>query len=636
MKEVSQKSNQKWLPIFLKFIKLLRIDSKEMASSDGRGVKLDLWDSQRIFLEEIAEGLERNVRHFVCLKSRQLGISTVSLALDCFWLCMYPGTIGALVIDSEGSKEVFRATIRRYIESFPEEFFGASFKIVKGGDNRNFMRFSNGSRLDFLVAGTRKKTAWAEGRAYTFCHCSEVSKYGSAEGLSSFMETLAKTNEHRLFIFESTAQGWNHFKDMWDEAKRDSHTKKGIFIGWWSCPTNIIQREDPRFAVYGSNPPTGEERELIDLVKKEYGYEVRPEQLAWYRFIQSDETKSEQVNNQNQPWIASQSFVQAGFSFFPARQLQKDYSRILGDVEGIEPPEFEGFKFTVGENFQTSQMEKIVDQERINEVVLRVWERPVKEAQYVIGCDPAFGRNDWKDRHAISVHRCYADKLVQIAEYADNEVETHVAAWVLAYLAGSYRNSMVNVELTGGAGLAVIREFQNLKERMRSDIYRVSNPDYDWDDFLQNARWYLYHRIDSFGRGGYMKCFESSGKHKFDMMNMLRSSYSSNLLLLKSKPLVEEMFSVVQEGYNIEAPGRSKDDRVFALGLANMTWEEHFRQRLISLGETYEKSVNRENGEDSMGQDMVNNIVTGFLKSQEEMEEMHDERPTWLVERGLA
>lgn len=620
----------------MKFIQLLRIDSKEVAATDENGTKLDLWDSQRIFLEEICEGLDRGVRHFVCLKSRQLGISTVSLALDVFWLCMHPGIIGALVVDSEGTKEVFRATIRRYIASFPEGFFGSSFEIVKGGDNRNFMRFSNGSRLDFLVAGTRKKTAWSEGRAYTFCHCSEVSKYGSSEGLSSFMETLAKQNPDRLFLFESTAQGYNHFKDMWDETRRDHHTKKGIFIGWWGCPMNVIKKDDPRFAIYGSYPPNGDERELIDLVKKEYKYTVKLEQLAWYRFIQSDETKSEQVTNQFQPWIASQSFVQSGFSFFPPRQLQKDYARILGDVEGIEPPEFEGFKFIVGDSFLTSTMEKIVDQERIGEVVLRIWEHPVSEAQYVIGVDPAFGRNDWKDRHAVSILRCYADKLVQVAEYADCEVETHIAAWVLAYLAGAYRNSMVNIELTGGPGHAVIREFQNLKERMRADMYQVKNPNYDWDDFLQNARWYLYHRIDSFGRGGYMKCFESSGKHKFDMMNMLRSSYSTNLLYLQSKPLVEEMFSVVQEGYNIEAPGRSKDDRVFALGLANITWEEHFRPQLISLGETWAKAEGRENGQDTGGQDMVNNIVASFLKSQEEMAEDYDDRPKWLVDRGLA
>src|ERR1700676_3555571 len=108
---------KKWLPVFLKFIELLRIDSKEVAATDARGSPLNIWGSQKIFLEELAWGLEHGVRTFFVLKARQLGITTISLAITVFWMAMHEGMIGCLVSDTEGNRETMRNTIKRYIES---------------------------------------------------------------------------------------------------------------------------------------------------------------------------------------------------------------------------------------------------------------------------------------------------------------------------------------------------------------------------------------------------------------------------------------------------------------------------------------------------------------------------------------
>lgn len=628
------KTDQKWLEIFNNFITFLRIDSKESTSIDGKGAKLELWDSQRIFLEEVCKGLDKGIRSFLCLKSRQLGISTISLAIDIFWLAMHPGTIGALVTESSGNANVFRQTIRRYVESFPKGFLGKAFMIEK--DNVNFMTFSNGSRLDFLVAGTKKKAAFGDGRGYVLVHLTEIASYGSPEALKGFEETFAETHPNRLFIYESTAKGFNHWREMWLEAKRDTLTKKPIFIGWWSKPLNRIAKTDPKYKLYGEHEPDGEERELIDLVKERYHFTVKPEQLAWYRWRMSDGAATDDTMKQNQPWYDEQAFVMSGFSFFQTRSLQKDFARIVegDDVNG--PVQFEAFRIHVGNEFQATVVDKITTYDRIHEVELRVWEQPVRDAQYVIGCDPAFGRNDWKDRHSHSVWRCYADKLVQVAEYATDHVETYQAAWVLAFLAGTYRNCIVNVEVTGGAGRAVLREFDSLRERMRSELYQTTVQNYGWDDFLQNARWYIYNRPDSYGGGGNLKAFDSNGNNKFYMCNSARDSYATNLLQINSAPLIEEMLTVVQDGFSIGAPGRAKDDRVFALMLANLSWTEHVRPRLVSEGYTYDMVTRQESGETSPVNAIVDNLVTNFFKTAEERQQDTDHRPQWMVDRGLA
>ncbi len=624
-------SNQKWLQVFTEFIKYMRIDSKEVAAVDSRGSPLNLWASQRILLEEICKGLDKGIRTFNILKARQLGISTFSLAIDIFWLAMHPGTLGCLVTESEGNRDVFRNTIRRYIENFPKGFFGKSFGIMKGQDNRNFMGFSNGSRLDFLIAGTRKKENWAEGRGYAFAHLTEVAKYGSAAGLASFRETLADNHPNRLFIYESTANGFNHWYNMWEEAKRDTHTKKAIFIGWWSKDINKIEKADPRYEIYGQEPADEEEQELIDIVKDRYDYKITHEQLAWYRWRNSDQSSAASDIHQNLPWTEQQAFVLSGISFFQPRSLQKDYERILNPENPIE---FRGFRYWLGNDFQQGRMEQIIDADRINEVELRIWEEPRPDAQYLIGCDPAFGRNDWKDRHAVSVWRAYSDKLVQVAEYADNNVETRQAAWVLAFLAGTYKNCIVNIELTGGPGKAVMVELDQLRDRLRSGMFQAKS-DRNWDDFLANASWYLYHRPDSFG-AGYAKGFVSSFESKSYMCNSMRDSYSSECLVINSKPLIEEMLKVIQDGSSIGAPEPAKDDRVFAAMLANLAWKEWIRPRMVQEGYTYEKASAKESGETSWGNDIVNKMVFDYFKFQEEMSETIDTRPRWLVDRGLA
>ena len=161
---------------------------------------------------------------------------------------------------------------------------------------------------------------------------------------------------------------------------------------------------------------------------------------------------------------------------------------------------------------------------------------------------------------------CFADKLVQVAEYADNTYETHQTAWVLAYLAGIYQNCVVNIELTGGAGRAVLREFDALRERLRAEVYQKVTDDRGWDNFLYHARHYLYRKADSFS-GGNVKSFDTNGRSKWEIMNQLRDSHSTDIMLINSGPLCSELLGVVQDGYEIGAPGRKEDDRVFAARL---------------------------------------------------------------------
>lgn len=626
-------TTQRWRPIFDKFIEPMRIDSKEVAALDERGSPLHLWRSQNMALDFICSCLDDNIRMMMWLKSRQLGQTTLTLVIDFFWLAMYPGTIGALVADDDKNSIANRAKLTRYIDSLPRNFLG-DFKCIK--NNKNHLLFSNGSRLDFLVAG-KSKVNWGEGTGYSLAHLTEASKYGQSSGIDNFMEAFSDTHPNRLLMIESTANGYNHYKTMWEEYGRDQHMKRRQFLGWWAKELNSIRKDDPRYRDYGLYLPNMQEQEQITLVEQLYQWRITPEQLAWYRWRQSNKASSDDSLAQNQPWTASEAFVLTGFSFFQTRVIQQDLDRVIGDDEaGLEPIYFKGYRYHIGEDFFAVTIEEIIDSSRIDEVELRVWEEPVKDAQYVIGADTAFGRNDWKDAHVFSVWRCFADKVVQVAEYASPDPETRQAAWVLAHLAAAYKNCIVNIEL-GGPGHAVFTEWNSLRNQLKAEMYAEQVKEKKWDDFLDNARWYLYHKPDSMG-AGYAYATQATFQLTHRMLNHLRDMYTSRRLVVNSRPMLEEMLIVVQDGSHIGAPkGQgNKDDRVFGAALAVLSYKDWIEQRLVAEGYTYDVAMRAQSGNPNDLPNIVDRMVADYLKRSEEMAGREPEPDKWKSDRGLV
>ena len=628
---------RKWLPLFEEFIGDIRIQSKHKTSTDGRGVPLELWESQRRFLREVATGLDQGQKIFKCLKSRQLGVTTVSLAIDIFWAAMHPGITMAIVTDNEANRDKNRVVLKQYVNSFPDGYFGEDFRIV--GDNRAQMRFSNGSRFDFKVAGTKDKgSSWAEGEGYAAAHLTEISNYGSAMGLRSFEEAFSLSNPDAIYLYESTAKGHNIWFDTYMSGFKDPHIQRPFFIGWWANPTNALAYDNPQFQLYGHDSPDKEEKELIAQVKDQYGWTVTKDQLAWYRYRQHIADSNGGSLDENQPWTAKQAFVMSGQSFFNTRLVNADRQTI---EDGGENYGYLAYYYTFGNTFFDMKLHLIGDDEEVgpDDIELRIWEEPVPDGKYVIGCDPAYGRNDHKDRSCVSVWRCYADRIVQVAEFASHEIEVSSVAWVLAHLAGSYSDCIVNLEL-GGPGRIIMNEWSHITQLINSETYAEQVKRGEWEDALSNARWYLYNRPDSMG-AGYAYNFETTWRNKQELMHAMRSAHINRELGIRSIPMLSEMMNVVQDGSTIGAPESTnpedKDDRVFAAGFAMRAWINWRRSEMLSQGETYEVVTGRESGATTTQSRSLNGLVTRYFAWQAALDDADpvDDTPQWRVDRGL-
>jgi len=577
---------------FYKFCQQLKIETKESGLK-----RMDhLLGTQTYVMDEIAKGLEDDIHFFVILKGRQLGITTISLALDLYWHFINPGLQGTLTTDTEENRDMFRSTLAMYMDGLPKEY-----KIPALAHNRNQLSLKNRSRLFYQVAGLRAKGSLGRGKAITYLHGTETSSWGDEEGLASLLASLAETNPLRLYMFESTARGFNMFHDMYVTAKR-ARTQRAIFCGWWRNEFYSIEADNPIYKVYWDGKLTSEEKEWVKEIKKLYSFEINSRQIAWWRWKLNEGIKDDALMYQEFPPTEDYAFIMSGSSFFSNSRC----TEAAKEAKILKP---DGYRYVMGYNFQDTEVMK--SSEKLS--TLKVWEEPVDNGVYVIGADPAYGSSDWADRFCIQVFRCYADGLDQVAEFATPELNTYQFAWVIAHLAGAYKNSTLNLEVNG-PGQPVIQEIRNLKRQAVSiaGIPESRKTGEALMNVLSSMQNYIWRKNDTLGGLTNSIGYITTQASKERMLSYYKDYFERGMMNIRSIDLLEEMKTIRREGSSISAPGRSKDDRVMATGLAAVAYAEQIQPRLLAERITREVSHAQQNH--SAEELAVGRNVSDYLK----------------------
>ena len=574
--------------LFDSFCKELSVETKEKGI-----VKLGtcMLGTQKYILDEIAKGLKDDIHHFVILKGRQLGITTISLALDLYWQFVNPGFAGTLVTHDEESRNMFRSTLDMYMQGLPNRF-----RIPIVAHNRTQLVLKNRSRLFYQVAGTRSNGTLGRGKAITYLHSTETSSYGDEEGLASLLASLAQTNPLRLYMFESTARGFNLFHDMYVTAKK-ARTQQAIFCGWWRNELYSADPESNVYKTYWDKKLTGDEKIWVKEIKKLYGFEITSRQIAWWRWTMAEIIKDDALMYQEFPPTEDYAFIMTGSSFFSNARITDVFKEAR-----LTTPDM--YRYSMGVNFQDTEI--LRSNERM--ATLKIWEEPIDTAYYVIGADPAYGSSDWADRFCIQVYRCYADGLDQVAEFATSELNTYQFAWVIAHLAGAYKNSTLNLEVNG-PGQAVINELRNLK---RQAISLGGPMGRDLMNVLGSMQNYIWRRNDTLGGPSNSLGYVTTQATKERMLSYMKDYFERGMMTVKSTDLLDEMKAIVRDGGTLAGEGRSKDDRVIASALAAVAYAEQVQPRLLMQRITRKVSHQQEGHSES--ELKVGSQVQDYLK----------------------
>ena len=552
-----------------RFCATLKIDSKEFGTIPLRHLGTQLY-----LIDEIEEGLRRGVHDFYVLKARQLGISTEIWALDLYWLFKHAGLRGTLITHDDDTREEARANIASYMNSLPK-----AFKIPARVHNRTMLELRNRARFSYQVAGTKKSGKLGRGKGINFAHGTELSSWGDEESVDSLIASFAEKFPDRLFIFESTARGFNLWYDLYTDAK-NSVTQKAFFIGWWRNELYSVSRETDVFTVYGAEDPTPSEYEWIDGVKRIYGFEITPEQLAWSRWKLHEKHRGDERSFfQEFPPLEDYAWQMSGSKFFSTRTLTDTKIALTK-----EQPPAEYFRYHLGPTYDQTVLVPAAP----FQAQLTVWEEPDPLGVYVIAADPAFGSSTDSDRFCVEVLKCYADGLQQVAEFCTTECTTYAFAWIVAHLAGGYATTLLGAEMNtlvileiNGPGKAVWDEFLRIQQTAGSSTMGGTNP--GLLEVVQNIKNYLYRRTDSLS-GNFAYHFKTTHELKEAIYNKFRDVYDRNILEVRSEALLEEMKTITNADGVIGAGStKQKDDRCTATALGVHAWQDSF------LPELYER-----------------------------------------------
>lgn len=385
----------------------------------------------------------------------------------------------------------------------------------------------------------------------------------------------------------NTAMGYGLWYDMWKRAEADTLAQRTLFIGWWAKEDQRLERGTPGFFKYGTAAPTEWEAERIAAVKRLYGFEITQEQLAWWRWQADPEGKHPDDHDpeflQHQPFCAEDAFQLTGSNFFSPERL-KECMRDCAEPQSLH-------RFYAGADFFNSSWERARSP---RDAQLKVWEEPVDKAYYVISADPAFGRKKENNHAAVQVFRAYADRLVQVAEYANSEIPTHQFAWVIASLMahysqgpqGDFGNDALLIFEVNGPGEAVLNELRGLRTQVESVLSRKEAKERGLANMFNAVRQYIRTRPDSFGESKSLH-WNTNTQNKLAIFERLRDFMTARHVVLRSAELLEEMRGVVRDGDSIGAEGRARDDRTFACALAVRAWEDRMRGPMARQGLTF-------------------------------------------------
>lgn len=262
----------------------------------------------------------------IILKARQMGFSTLTEAI-LFKRTATKANVNSGIIahKDDATTNLFNMS-KLFLEELPEQLkpktkASNAKEIIFDDRDGNGLR----SKVKCMTAGGD-----GIGRSDTFqnLHLSEVSSWTHAKEILDGLLQAVPNKPNTLIIIESTAKGYDYFKELWDKACDGENDFEPLFCAWWEL--------DEYRLPCGELELTEEERELKTL------YNLDNEQIAWRRWcIRNNCGNDVNTFKQEYPSCPEEAFLASGECIFDKDIIvsQIEHNRPL--ISGWKRGEFE-------------------------------------------------------------------------------------------------------------------------------------------------------------------------------------------------------------------------------------------------------------------------------------------------------
>ena len=419
------------------------------------------------------------------LKARQLGFSTYTQG-KLIHRCTMRERYDAVVVaqDKKTGAKLYRMGERIWT-NLPEDPFlkpgvggyrrSQNLHFVGDGDWRQGEAYPDSTYL----VDTAGEFQAGRGGTFRAVHASEVAFWDQIETKLTSLMAAVPDDPETLFIMESTANGYNAFKDRWDEASEGRGAWLAFFWPWWKDEEYSLafasETEKEAFRVGDSTIPYAEEEP--DLLAN---FDLTLEQLNWRRYTISSKGGGDvRYFHQEYPSTPEEAFISTGQKVFDPYRVQQLIART--EVTDPKRPTEENPGPQIGD-FAAAATETMVDRSGNNievptkalwvprpqgvqnsEAPFRLWLPPGEEAEavrnreFIVAADFSGGNTETTnetDYHAIQVidHRTRE----QVAEYR-SRIDPEDVAFILLLTCLFFNEAWAAPERTGGWGMPIIR-----------------------------------------------------------------------------------------------------------------------------------------------------------------------------------
>ncbi|ENK1242985.1 terminase [Clostridium botulinum] len=483
----------------------------KIVNKDTKTVPFVLTEEQEIFVE----GLEK---FNIVLKSRQLGLSVVTVALSIRQVIVNPNSCCLLVSHDQKSCNAIFDKLKQQFNSLPN-----FIKPEQMANNRQEIKLKNGSKITCVCAGNKDV---GRGDTLHLVHLSEFAFWKMPKKqLNSITQALAPDGK---LIIESTANGLNYFHDLYFQAKNNENSYKSFFFNWINGSSLFKKDYQNSVEIYKSRNNNKiltkdeldeEEKELVKI-----GATIK--QLMWRRLKVA--STGLEAFHQEYPSTDTEAFISTGNSVFNNKKITEIERSIISNKTKyikkeniIDLPSL--LKNHIGRSFF-------------------IYEIPVAGQRYYIGADLSEGVG--QDYSVIEV----LDKDgEQVAEFYNNKIKPYEMSEIINEIGKYYNYGLLCVEKASG-GHSVI-------ERLRYDLSYMNMVKYKSYDDFQKLIWNVG--------------FDTNSKTKSIIINDFVELFEKGQLKINSRRLLQEMkiFEINENG-KMGASGAGHDDSVMAMALA--------------------------------------------------------------------
>lgn len=196
---------------------------------------LKLNKPQSIIMDYVEECLrERKPIRVRILKARQMGFSTMISALGFWWATMNENSSYAVVAHKEDSTVSIYDKNRIFYENLPSALRPKTNRFNSEKISYDYLSQDGdeGGLKSRIFFGTAGGSELFRGETILFLHKSEKAFWENISMLNKSLNAAVPLLPFTAVFDESTANGYNHYKDEWDASVKGENDYKPFFFGW--------------------------------------------------------------------------------------------------------------------------------------------------------------------------------------------------------------------------------------------------------------------------------------------------------------------------------------------------------------------------------------------------------------------